>query len=58
VRKAIKAILAHLKVTSLEPRRAMVKANNKLFFEESTKRVCRQGGGPLGLLFATLSLEL
>jgi hypothetical protein len=41
-----------------EPRRAKVKANNNLFFEESTKRVCRQGRGPLGLSFATLSLGL
>jgi hypothetical protein len=56
----LKAILAHLKVASLEfeQRGAKVKANNKLFFEESTKRVCRQGRGPLGLSFATLSLGL
>jgi hypothetical protein len=41
-----------------EPRRAKVKANNNLFFEESTKRLCRQGRGLLGLSFATLSLGL
>jgi hypothetical protein len=60
VRKAIKAILAHLKVASMEfvPRRAKLKANNNLFFEESTKRLCRQGRGPLGLSFGTLSLGL
>jgi hypothetical protein len=40
-----------------EPRIAKLKANN-LFFEESTKTVCRQGRGPLGLSFATLSLGL
>jgi hypothetical protein len=60
VRLAIKAILAHLKVASMEyePRRAKVKANNNLFFEESTKRLCRKGRGLLGLSFATLSLGL
>jgi hypothetical protein len=56
--KANKAILGHLKVASLEPRRAKMKANNNLFFEESTKRLCRQGRGALGLSFATLSLGL
>jgi hypothetical protein len=58
MKKAKKAILADLKVASLEPRRAKLKVNNNLFFEESTKRVCRQGRGPLGLSFATLSLGL
>jgi hypothetical protein len=58
VRYAIKAILAHLKFTSLEPRKAKLKANNNLFFEESTKIVCRQGRGPLGLSFAILILGL
>jgi hypothetical protein len=56
MKKANKAILAHLKFASLERRRAKMKANNNLFFEESTKRVCRQGRGPLGLSFANLSL--
>jgi hypothetical protein len=37
---------AHLKVASLEPRKAIMKTNNNLFFEESTKRVCRQGRRP------------
>jgi hypothetical protein len=37
---------------------AKLKANNNLFFEESTKRVCRQGRELLGLSFATLSLGL
>jgi hypothetical protein len=60
MKKANKAILAHLKVASLEfkPRRAKMKTNNNLFFEESTKRVCRQGRGLLRLSFATLSLGL
>jgi hypothetical protein len=60
VRYAFKGILTHLKVASLqmELTRAKLKANNNLFFEESTKRVCRQGKGPLGLPFATLSLGL
>jgi hypothetical protein len=49
IKNANKGILAHLKVASLEfePRRAKLKANNNLFFEESTKRVCRQERGPL-----------
>jgi hypothetical protein len=54
----VKGILAHLKVASLEQRRAKMKTNDNLFFEESTKRVCRQGRGSLGLSFATLSLRL
>jgi hypothetical protein len=58
MKKANKAILAHLKVKSLEPRRAKLKANNNSFFEESTKRLCRQGRGPIGLSYATLSLGL
>jgi hypothetical protein len=36
-----------MKVASLELRRAKMKTNNNLLFEESTKRICRQGRGPL-----------
>jgi hypothetical protein len=46
MKKANKAILAHLKITSLESRRAKLKANNNLFFEESTKRVRGKEEGP------------
>jgi hypothetical protein len=47
-----------LKDASLEPRRAKMKANNNLFFEESTEGVCRHGKEPLGQSFGTLSLGL